>query len=167
MEWRNSSLSRRDEHGRHSRYKEAGLPHTQTSSRVHSFTPSHTHTTSKAASGTPIQIELTASQLTVDSLNPDLSTTPTTHQPPPSTLTMYLPNHLLLLTLLASLSLTAPLPQPHLQLRQTIGGATLPTTGATTMGSTTSETGSILEEGLNLATTLAPELIDLVKDFAG
>ena len=72
---------------------------------------------------------------------------------------MHLPTHLLLLTLLTSLTLTAPLPQSHLQLRQTTGG--------TTMGSTTSETGSILEEGLNLATTLAPEIIDLVKDFAG
>ena len=80
---------------------------------------------------------------------------------------MQLPINLFLLTLLAPLSLTAPLPKPNLQLRQTIGGTTLPTTGGTTMGSTTSETGSILEEGLNLATTLAPEIIDLVKDFAG
>lgn len=80
---------------------------------------------------------------------------------------MRLPTHLLLLTLLAPLSLTAPLPQPQLQLRQITGGTTVPTTGGTTMGSTASETGSILEEGLNLATTLAPEIIDLVKDFAG
>ena len=80
---------------------------------------------------------------------------------------MRLPTYLLLLTLLASLTLTAPLPQSHHQLRQTTGGTTVPTTEGITMGSTTSETGSILEEGLNLATTLAPEIIDLVKDFAG
>ena len=42
----------------------------------------------------------------------------------------------------------------------------MPTTEATTTGTTTSDTGSILEEGLSLATTLAPEIIDLVKDFA-
>ena len=79
---------------------------------------------------------------------------------------MRLPTHLLLFTLLAPLTLTAPLPQSHLQLRQTTEGTTEPTTESTTTGSTTSDTGSILEEGLNLATTLAPEIIDLVKDFA-
>ena len=79
---------------------------------------------------------------------------------------MRLPTHLFLLTLIAPLSFAAPLPQSHLQLRQTTEGTTEPTTESTTTGSTTSDTGSILEEGLNLATTLAPEIIDLVKDFA-
>ncbi|KAK0516228.1 hypothetical protein JMJ35_000831 [Cladonia borealis] len=87
---------------------------------------------------------------------------------------MRLPTHLLLLTLLAPLGLTAPLPQSHLQLRQTTEGTTVPTTEgitaptteSTTTGSTTSDTGTILEEGLSLATTLAPEIIDLVKGFA-
>ena len=79
---------------------------------------------------------------------------------------MRLPTHLLLLTLLASLGLTAPLPQFHLQLRQTTEGITAPTTESTTTGNTTSDAGTILEEGLSLATTLAPEIIDLVKDFA-
>ena len=79
---------------------------------------------------------------------------------------MRLPTHLLILTLLAPLSLTAPLPQSHLQHRQTTEATTVPTTEGTTTGSTTSDTGTILEEGLSLATTLAPEIIDLVKDFA-
>ena len=79
---------------------------------------------------------------------------------------MRLPTHILLLTLLAPLSLTAPLPQSNLQHRQTTEGTTVPTIEGTTTGTTTSDTGSILEVGLSLATTLAPEIIDLVKDFA-
>ena len=79
---------------------------------------------------------------------------------------MRLHTPLLLITVLAPLTLAAPLSRSHLQLRQTTEGTTEPTTESTTTGSTTSDTGSILEEGLNLATTLAPEIIDLVKDFA-
>ena len=152
------------------RYKEAGLPHIRTLSRVHSFTPNHTHTSKQCsvrnANSNQTQIRTKSNQPTIHSLNPHLNTTPTTHQPHPRpALIMRVPTHLLLITLFAPLSLTAPLPQPHLQLRQTTAGTTLPTAEGTTMGSTTSETGSILEEGLNLATTLAPEIIDLVKGF--
>lgn len=133
-------------------------------SRVHSFKLNNTSTSRHIASGTLIQTKSKPNLFTVHSLELHLNT----YQPPPSPpTTMRLPIHLLLLTLLAPLSLTAPLPQPHLQLRQTTESTTEPTTEGTTTGSTTSDTGSILEEGLNLATTLAPEIIDLVKDFAG